>query len=345
MPLSIDTISQSLHKLIRKFEADKAHYLSKCYKEAQARIDFITPFFKILGGEVENEAGLPHHDREVIAETSEEEAHGRPDYAFRIGGQTKFFFEGKAPSEPLTGAKHILQANGYAWNTEQVFLVIPTDFEEFRFYDASIQPDERKPDEGLLLTLKYTDYLKNVEKLWEFSKQRVAAGSLDVMLPRDRRTQRLRIPVDTAFLDEMPGWREDLAMCGGRCHDMNLARLIIVAVVLFSGSACSTKQPPPEPDERTFYEGNLAIHSFRDGWTLTVGLGSDGSKSIYLRREAAQPTGFGSTVEPQTSFASILDGVGEIAATEREFATLAKKKMLLQREGPPRHRCRPTFLY
>ena len=31
------------------------------------------------------------------------------------------------------------------------------------------------------------------------------------MLPRDRRTQRLRIPVDEAFLDEMTGWREDLA--------------------------------------------------------------------------------------------------------------------------------------
>jgi type I restriction-modification system DNA methylase subunit len=39
----------------------------------------------------------------------------------------------------------------------------------------------------------------------------VAAGSLEAMLPRDRRTQRLRIPVDEAFLDEMTGWREELA--------------------------------------------------------------------------------------------------------------------------------------
>ena len=31
------------------------------------------------------------------------------------------------------------------------------------------------------------------------------------MLPHDRRTQRLRIPVDEAFLEEMTGWREDLA--------------------------------------------------------------------------------------------------------------------------------------
>jgi len=203
--------SAKLEKLIAKFEADKGHYLSKDYSEAQARIDFITPFFKALGWDVENEAGLPHHQREVVVEKGEAETEGRPDYSFRLAGQTKFFVEAKAPSEPLDSAKHILQAKSYAWNTKQVFFVILTDFEEFRFYDASIKPDERKPDEGLLLTLKYTDYVAKAEKLCEFSKERVAAGSLDAMLPRDRRTQRLRIPVDEAFLDEMTGWREDLA--------------------------------------------------------------------------------------------------------------------------------------
>jgi type I restriction-modification system DNA methylase subunit len=205
------TFREKLEKLIAKFEADREHHLSRDYPEAQARIDFITPLFEILGWDVRNDAGLPHHAREVLVETSEAETLGKPDYSFRLNGQTKFFVEAKAPAEPLDAARHILQAKGYAWNTRQVFFVILTDFEEFRFYDASIQPDERKPDEGLLLQLRYTDYLTQAEKLWEFSRDRVAAGSLDAMLPRDRRTQRLRIPVDEAFLDEMTGWREDLA--------------------------------------------------------------------------------------------------------------------------------------
>ena len=209
MPVSPENLAESLKKLVAKFEADKAYYVSKEYSEAQARIDLITPLFKALGWDVENEAGLPHHDREVIVEKGETE--GRPDYNFRLAGQTKFFVEAKAPSEPLDTARHILQAKGYAWNTRTVFFVILTDFEEFRFYDASVKPDERKPDEGLLLKLKYADYPRNLEKLWEFSRERVAAGSLEAMLPRDRRTQRLRIPVDSAFLDEMTGWREDLA--------------------------------------------------------------------------------------------------------------------------------------
>lgn len=211
MTASTETFKSSLQRLIANFESDKLHYLSKDYLEAQARNDFITPFFEALGWDMANRTGLPHDAREVVVERGESDTPGRPDYSFRVAGQTNFFAEAKAPSEPLNVAKHIVQAKGYAWNTRQVFFVILTDFEEFRFYDASIKPDERKPEEGLLLRLKYNEYLKNIDRLWEFSPQRVAAGSLDAMMPRDRRTQRLRIPVDEAFLDEVTGWRQDLA--------------------------------------------------------------------------------------------------------------------------------------
>lgn len=211
MPVLIDGFTQSVRSLVRNFDADKGHYLSKGYLEAQARVDFITPFFEALGWDVRNQSGLNFQDREVTVEKGESDTTGRPDYSFRVAGQTKFFVEAKAPSEGLDHPKHILQAKKYAWNTRQVYFVVLTDFAEFRFYDASILPDERKPDEGLLLRIAYSDYLKSAEKLWEFSKVRVTAGSLDAMLPRDLRTQRLRIPVDQVFLDEMTGWRSDLA--------------------------------------------------------------------------------------------------------------------------------------
>ena len=139
------------------------------------------------------------------------EATGRPDYNFRIGGQTKFYVEAKPPSEPLDTPRHILQAKGYVWNTKSVYFVILTNFEELCFYDASAQPDPKRPDEGLLLRLRYSDYLGNAEKLWEFSRERVAAGSLEALLPKIRRAPRLRKQVDDVFLDEMTGWREELA--------------------------------------------------------------------------------------------------------------------------------------
>jgi type I restriction-modification system DNA methylase subunit len=89
--------------------------------------------------------------------------------------------------------------------------VILTNFEGFDFYDASAQPDPKRPEDGLLLSLCYSDYPTNAEKLWEFSRERVAAGSLEALLPKIRRAPRLRKQVDDVFLDEMTGWREDLA--------------------------------------------------------------------------------------------------------------------------------------
>ncbi len=62
-PSSPEIFTESLEKLVRKLDADKHHYLSKDCSEAQAHIDFITPFFKALGWDLENEAGLPHHER------------------------------------------------------------------------------------------------------------------------------------------------------------------------------------------------------------------------------------------------------------------------------------------
>lgn len=210
MEASLATFKATIEKLVRRFDSDRSHHLSKNYSEAQARVDFITPFFKALGWDVENDQGLAHHSREVVVELAED-TRGRPDYGFRTLGQTKFFVEAKAPSEQLATAKYAIQAKSYAWSTKQVFFVVLTDFAVFRFYDASIKPDVRKPKEGLLLELKYTEYLPGLAKLWEFSRERVLAGSLEAMLPSGRRVQRLRIPPDAAFLDEMTGWRLELA--------------------------------------------------------------------------------------------------------------------------------------
>jgi predicted type IV restriction endonuclease len=66
LPASLISFKTAIEKLIRRFESDKNYYLSKSYSEAQARVDFISPFFKALGWDVENEEGLPHHSREVV---------------------------------------------------------------------------------------------------------------------------------------------------------------------------------------------------------------------------------------------------------------------------------------
>ncbi len=212
----IHSFRKEVQSLVTKFDKDKNHYLQRGYPEAQVRIDFLNPFFEALGWDIENRANKPPHERDVVIEVQPEatrrtDANLRPDYSFRVGGATKFFVEAKAPSVALDDVNHILQAKTYAWSTKEVFFVILTDFEQFKLFDASLKPNPKYPQEGLLYDFKYTDYLANIEKLWELSRERVEQGSLEALLPRDPKSKRLRIPPDKSFLEELTGWRTELA--------------------------------------------------------------------------------------------------------------------------------------
>jgi type I restriction-modification system DNA methylase subunit len=206
----LQSFKQDVQSLVGKFEQDKNHYLQKGYPEAQVRIDFLNPFFDALGWDIENKAHKPPHERDVIVELSPETSL-RPDYNFRINGNTKFFVEAKAPWVPLDDVNHIMQAKTYAWSTKEVSFVILTDFEEFKLFDASLKPNPKYPQEGLLYNFKYTDYLANIEKLWKLSKEQVEQGSLEALLPRDPKSKRLRIPPDKSFLEDLTEWRVELA--------------------------------------------------------------------------------------------------------------------------------------
>jgi hypothetical protein len=71
----INSFRERLKALVAKFEKDKTRYLSKGYPEAQVRVDFINPFFKVLGWDIENKAQKPPHERDVIELTP---SFGRP---------------------------------------------------------------------------------------------------------------------------------------------------------------------------------------------------------------------------------------------------------------------------
>ena len=96
----LQSFKQDIQSLVSKFGQDKNHYLQKGYPEAQVRIDFLNPFFDALGWDIENKAHKPPHERDVIVEFSPETSL-RPDYNFRINGNTKFFVAAKAPWVPL----------------------------------------------------------------------------------------------------------------------------------------------------------------------------------------------------------------------------------------------------
>ncbi|MCD8127120.1 MAG: hypothetical protein LUD82_06605 [Clostridiales bacterium] len=92
---------ENLESLVRIYETDTHQFQQWTYNETQVRVDFLNPFFQLLGWDVMNEKGLPQHLREVTHEATVivEEAGVRrskkPDYSFRIGTEILFFLEAK----------------------------------------------------------------------------------------------------------------------------------------------------------------------------------------------------------------------------------------------------------
>ncbi len=69
--MSKNTAFAEIKSLVEKFDNDRNHYLSSKYNEAQARVDFLNPFFESLGWDVSNRNNLPPTEREVVVEQGE----------------------------------------------------------------------------------------------------------------------------------------------------------------------------------------------------------------------------------------------------------------------------------
>jgi predicted type IV restriction endonuclease len=87
-------------ELVERFDHYLDTYKSHQYNEAQVRQEFVDPFFKALGWDLDNAQGFAEAYKEVIHEDTIKVGHSTkaPDYSFRLGGSRKFFLETKKPS-------------------------------------------------------------------------------------------------------------------------------------------------------------------------------------------------------------------------------------------------------
>ena len=165
-----ETAKQGVAKLVKIFKDNINQYKLSTYKEAQVRKEFIDKFFKLLGWDVDNEAGDSERFKEVISEDSIkiEGKTKAPDYAFRIGGQRIFFVEAKKPAVNLKiNPESAYQLRRYAWNV-QIPISILTDFEEFIVYDCRVKPNEKDNSSvARIMMFTYEQYLDNFDKIWE----------------------------------------------------------------------------------------------------------------------------------------------------------------------------------
>ena len=212
------------------FDAERAHFTGADYKEAEARVQFITPFFKALGWDVDNTAHRSVYEKDVVIEKRQDVAgHAlSADYAFRRPGShlTAFFVEAKKPGHDIRNHQDCYQAVQYGWNAKTP-LVVLTNFAQLFVLDARAEPDKENSTRfilrqgGAYASRDYRDPERFAELWGLLARPSVAAGSLDkaaAALPRlSGRLQRDDLfargtgPVDETFLAEMEGWREHLA--------------------------------------------------------------------------------------------------------------------------------------
>jgi hypothetical protein len=152
--------------------------------------------------------------REVIPEASTDVEGQRksPDYAFRIGRDTKFFSEAKRPGVQIrTAASPAYQLRRYAWSAK-LPLSILTDFEELAVYDCRLRPsDKDKASVARINFLTFEEYPDRWRELWDvFSREAIHSGAFD-RYAQTSQGKRGTSEVDAVFLREIEGWREQLA--------------------------------------------------------------------------------------------------------------------------------------
>lgn len=206
---------QRIADLVVRFREQYAAYKRSEYSEALVRKDFIDPFFKALGWDMDNAQGFAEAYREVIHEdkVKVQKSLKAPDYSFRLpGGKRLFFVEAKKPFVKVkTEIEPAYQVRRYAWSAKLPVSIL-TDFEEFSVYDCTKRP---RPEDGASMArvkyLTYEQYAEEFDFLWNtFSKEQVLKGSFDKFVASDRQ-KRGTSTVDAAFLDSLDEWRKYLA--------------------------------------------------------------------------------------------------------------------------------------
>jgi predicted type IV restriction endonuclease len=96
-----ETAYQTIGALVERFHEQKASYKKTEYNETLVRRDFIDPFFKALGWDVDNAQGYAEAYREVIHEDRIKvgTATKAPDYSFPAAGRQAAVFCGSQKAE------------------------------------------------------------------------------------------------------------------------------------------------------------------------------------------------------------------------------------------------------
>jgi predicted type IV restriction endonuclease len=190
MELNKQTTKEHVKLLVDKYKAELFAGKINDYTEAEIKKGFIEPLFHALGWDTANRD-------EVGLETAV--SGGRADYSFKVSGIIKLFVEAKAVHAGHDKLEFAEQAINYAWHKGVVWAVL-TDFEGLIVFNA-----ERKAksiEECRFISLNYTQYLDQFDKIWFLSKESIEQGLIDKEAETWGKKEKKQ-PVSKQILDDL----------------------------------------------------------------------------------------------------------------------------------------------
>ncbi|HEY1349395.1 MAG TPA: DNA methyltransferase [Ktedonobacteraceae bacterium] len=206
-----------VRELVKKFAEKRVEYVHPTYNETPLRVDFLNPFLEAFGWDVENKKGAPQHLREVVHEDivvidDEGSVSKKPDYAFRLGGERKFFLEAKKPSVAIaTSDRSAFQVRRYGWNAQMPISLL-TNFDKLALYDCRSRPLPTDNACVARITIySYTEYIEKFDEIYDqISREVIYSGRFESTFPVDRARTGTE-PFDEFFLNQIERWRKSFA--------------------------------------------------------------------------------------------------------------------------------------
>lgn len=231
-----------IKQLVDNFGEHLDHYKSQGYNETEVRREYLDPFWRELGWDIDNREGYADQYKDVVHEDAikVEDKIKAPDYSFRIGGVRKFFLEAKKPAVNIqSDLGPAYQLRRYAWSAKLPLSVL-SDFEEFAVYDCRFKP---KPTDSAATARTIYVRFDHYEERWDeiagiFSREAILRGSFDKYVS-DNKRKKGTAEVDDVFLSEIERWRELLAKNivrrnpGISIRDLNYAVQAVIDRIIF----------------------------------------------------------------------------------------------------------------
>lgn len=204
-----------IKELVDDFERNKEYHQSKEFLENHCEEQFVKPFLRALGWDIESR-GIAPYLREVITQdrVTSRKTKRAPDYGFRLpGSDTRLFFlEAKGAFVKLKTDKEAAQQARWYGRAGKTPITILFNFAEFAVYDCTQK--QSAASDAKFARIKYftcDEFESNFDFIYDtFSREAIYNGNFQNFI-KDKTQKKGNVTLDKDFVESLEKWRLKLA--------------------------------------------------------------------------------------------------------------------------------------